>query len=580
MFFRRGQGAFEYLLLLGGTVLVATVAVVMTQGSVYGANDTLNETTTDYLDYVSAGVANSIASPSPVSVNGMCGTSNGGNFYSIPVSGLCSNGSASAVTGSGPWYWSCVGAYGGSEGCSANLAVNGTCGSSNGANLFYAPTNLCSAGSASAVSGSGPWSWTCAGSNSGTTASCSANLAVNGVCGSSNGANVYSVPTSNFCLAGSASLVSGSGPWSWFCNGSYGGTNASCSANLVVNGVCGSSSGANLYAAPYSNFCSAGNASSLSGSGPWSWSCNGSNGGSSASCSANLAVNGACGSSSGANFYSVPTSNFCNSGSASSVSGSGPWVWSCNGSYGGTNASCSANKAVNGVCGSSNGASSYSAPSSNLCSAGTASSVSGSGPWSWTCAGISSGTNASCSSLLTVNGVCGSSSGQPSIYAPTTSLCSTGSASAVSGSGPWSWSCSGTNGGSSTSCSATKLMLVNNVHSYAACLQIGGAIFLNASTAMCRLSGAACPSGWTRYMQYGRWRSPTCSCQSPWSCSSGPTSGCGWYGCFCCEMAFDHHVTDNCVTHAQGCGWDAPIGANICDYPGCCGTDMVEIGCY
>jgi hypothetical protein len=54
---------------------------------------------------------------------------------------------------------------------------NGACGAANGAPFTAAPTtNLCSAGTASAVSGSGPWSWSCAGLNGGTTASCSANL--------------------------------------------------------------------------------------------------------------------------------------------------------------------------------------------------------------------------------------------------------------------------------------------------------------------------------------------------------------------------------------------------------------------
>lgn len=52
--------------------------------------------------------------------------------------------------------------------------VNGACGSSNGQISDAAPTeNLCSAGTAGAVSGTGPWTWTCAGSNGGTTASCS-----------------------------------------------------------------------------------------------------------------------------------------------------------------------------------------------------------------------------------------------------------------------------------------------------------------------------------------------------------------------------------------------------------------------
>ncbi|CAN5718421.1 hypothetical protein BH11PAT2_BH11PAT2_08240 [soil metagenome] len=55
--------------------------------------------------------------------------------------------------------------------------------------------------------------------------------------------------------------------------------------------------------------------------------------------------------------------------------------------------------AVNGTCGSANGTTVSSAPSSGLCSVGTASSVSGSGPWNWTCAGSGSGTTASCSAF-------------------------------------------------------------------------------------------------------------------------------------------------------------------------------------
>ena len=56
-------------------------------------------------------------------------------------------------------------------------AVNGACGSDNGQTLLAAPVNLCSAGSASAVGGSGhPWSWTCAGTGGGSNASCTATI--------------------------------------------------------------------------------------------------------------------------------------------------------------------------------------------------------------------------------------------------------------------------------------------------------------------------------------------------------------------------------------------------------------------
>ncbi len=63
---RRGQGAFEYLLLLGGTVLVATVVTVMAQGSVLEANNALNASSNDFDRYVRGGVNDLIANGSLV----------------------------------------------------------------------------------------------------------------------------------------------------------------------------------------------------------------------------------------------------------------------------------------------------------------------------------------------------------------------------------------------------------------------------------------------------------------------------------------------------------------------------------
>ncbi len=109
-------------------------------------------------------------------------------------------------------------------------------------------------------------------------------------------------------------------------------------------------------------------------------------------------VNGACGSSNGGTYSSAADRQPLHRRRGSSVSGCGPWSWSCAGSGGGTTATCSATKVVsaqpvNGACGSSNGASVSTAPTANLCTAGTASSVSGSGPWAWTCAGSSGGSH-------------------------------------------------------------------------------------------------------------------------------------------------------------------------------------------
>lgn len=120
------------------------------------------------------------------------------------------------------------------------VPANGVCGSSNGGTFPTAPIiNLCSTGTATSVTGSGPWNWSCQGSNGGTTATCSAQKEsipepVNGVCGSSNGGTFSAIPTTNLCSAGTATTVTGSGPWSWSCQGSNNGTNVTCSANKSV----------------------------------------------------------------------------------------------------------------------------------------------------------------------------------------------------------------------------------------------------------------------------------------------------------------------------------------------------------
>ena len=164
--------------------------------------------------------------------SGNCVLAYGYSFGSMPSKFSTSPGSCTPAT------WSLYATLATSTTPSGGTIVTGACGSSNGATLTSTPSaNLCSAGTASAISGAGPWSWTCAGSNGGTTATCSAlkatsAQAVNGACGSSNGASLTSAPTTNLCSVGTASAVSGAGPWSWNCAGSNGGATASCSATL------------------------------------------------------------------------------------------------------------------------------------------------------------------------------------------------------------------------------------------------------------------------------------------------------------------------------------------------------------
>jgi photosystem II stability/assembly factor-like uncharacterized protein len=64
------------------------------------------------------------------------------------------------------------------------------------------------------------------------------------------------------------------------------GTGISIAIVPPINGTCGSATGLFYSATPAENLCAAGNASAVSGIGPWSWNCSGINGGTTATCSA------------------------------------------------------------------------------------------------------------------------------------------------------------------------------------------------------------------------------------------------------------------------------------------------------
>jgi YD repeat-containing protein len=59
------------------------------------------------------------------------------------------------------------------------------------------------------------------------------NSVINGACGSSNGGTFSAIPATNLCATGTASAISGTGPWSWTCNG---GTTANCTASIDIIG--------------------------------------------------------------------------------------------------------------------------------------------------------------------------------------------------------------------------------------------------------------------------------------------------------------------------------------------------------
>ena len=248
---------------------------------------------------------------------------------------------------------------------------DGVCGSANGVSSVNAPANdLCHVGVAlntPTQDASGNWDWTCYGGNGPKShnASCSAVGSVNGQCNSATTSTPSATaPTGELCSAGTATAVSGGAPvrvdgtappWTWSCVGTGSGTTASCSepfATTPTDGQCDPAmSGVATPAAPSGNLCSAGTTSAISGGQngtPWSWTCAGINGGKTAYCAApnsGTTVDGACDTTTESiATNTAPTGNLCTAGTVSSLSGGSgsAWTWSCDGTGGGANASCSA----------------------------------------------------------------------------------------------------------------------------------------------------------------------------------------------------------------------------------------------
>jgi hypothetical protein len=66
---------------------------------------------------------------------------------------------------------------------------------------------------------------------------------LNGVCGTSDKQTLNTSPITNLCASGTATPISGSGPWTWSCSGTNGGTTATCGANIpsyIVTATAGS----------------------------------------------------------------------------------------------------------------------------------------------------------------------------------------------------------------------------------------------------------------------------------------------------------------------------------------------------
>ncbi len=304
---------------------------------------------------------------------------------------------------------------------------------------------------------------------------------VNGACGSAaSGACTTAQPTSNQCSAGTFSDTSDTGTlWRWSCNGSGGGTNASCDRDRCQN--CGATTISNCSLPARNHGQSV--AGTCAGTGSCNYTCNnGSWTQNSNSCAAatldcgtTMSIGWSCtGSTTGTGntvggYDQAACIAICESaGSAATLCCEGREIaagvllcepYSGSRSYiGGTlerATNCSFVGPVNGVC-TNNGA------SNNLCSAGTPNDgavADTASQWRWRCDGQNGGSNSgTCFKDKPVNGVCGSAeTGACTTAQPTSNQCSAGTYADTSDTGTlWRWSCNGANGGSNDSCSRAR----------------------------------------------------------------------------------------------------------------------------
>lgn len=467
------------------------------------------------------GVNVSCAAPKPTLVDGQCGPGNGVTTTSIPSgSNACARGvfaASDSNAADGAYNWSCLGAGGGvTAACSAPtpVAVNGICGAQHTKSVSAMPsgTGACEAGNFETIDGSGSdgtYDWRCAGTGTGsTTAICVATRLIpeNGVCGTATGTSQSSIPpAATACTKGLYEPVdsgAADGTFDWTCVGKDGGTSISCSAPKAgyVAGQCGTAQGVGTSTMPGgSEACFAGTLSVTDGTGTdgaFNWNCTGAGGGPTASCSApkTPAVNGACGSANGTSVPSMPAHDAaCTKGEqyVQDDGSDGSFNWQCIGEHGGSTASCMATNStasVNGVCGSRNGTPTSAVPTgAEACSVGTRVVTDGAaadGEFDWSCQGSGSGTTAHCSAPLIVNGSCGSANGVPTTTMPNSAAaCSKGSLNATDpdgADGAYNWSCTGSGGGSSATCTAPK-----RINGICGTAQGSDAASLPAGTAAC-----------------------------------------------------------------------------------------------
>lgn len=288
---------------------------------------------------------------------------------------------------------------------------------------------------------------------------------------------------------GAGPFVTGTGPWTWQCDGTPGRQPAACRADYDgCNRSIIPARGFRRLPTDLSTLCLSGNSTinvaPLVGNGPWDWQCQKNDNGYVSSCHANydpstdgtcnpaitgtpqtvvpLRKTGLCIGSDGITPVDAVADANCNDVRCR---------WTCAGINGGNNTQCLATRQQTpGQCGPLAGTTPITRPAdgdAGLCAQGTPTTVTGTGngaTWNWGCTGSPNPAVKACSapnSNAAQNGVCGSASGglYTAMTPPTLSgseLCAVGTPTPYvytnlgGGAQTWTWSCDGVNGGNNS----------------------------------------------------------------------------------------------------------------------------------
>ena len=487
--------------------------------------------------------------------------------------------------------------------------------------------------------------------NCGTEAA-STNLPVTAGCGSSANTpatgyatNIIAWPSSNFCnpgtVSGDPTFPTPGGSTTWTCYGQYLGSNTTCTAYAALDGDCGSAS--RRYADAETPFgadtiCDAGTPNpnptppTTKGTSV-TWSCDGVNNGINDSCLAEHSANGVCGTANNTNSYTIPSGNpaLCNPGNAGTVSfAPNDWTWTCAGLLGGTTSgTCTTHKSIDGLCGTANGktyaytVTTYSPDTQCVSNTGTASNTAFPAQGSsvtWTCSGLNGGNpSATCTASRdaapVVNGVCGTAN-KTYAYNITTygtdTFCAPGTPSPTSPAFPNQgetipWTCAGSGGGTTASCSASRAnppVMCNGVHTTNDCTVAGGTLFNLGSCYICRFGGLyeyyiddnskTCPSGWTQYQNWS-----TTEAREFCGVKDHPPTYGWWITYTAGSHAWSNHAREymsyscggECINWGCWVCTNSPYCGHSCEYSGDgqfnlatashdCYAWLTEIGCY